>query len=225
MGYKEDFITFMVRSGVLTFGDFTTKSGRKTPYFVNTGNYKTGAQAALLGDYYAACVQEHAPEGVSCLFGPAYKGIPLAVTTAASLYRGYGRDLPYCFNRKEAKDHGEGGTLVGYQVQDGDSVAIIEDVVTAGTAVRESLAFFESLGKKVEVRHLFVSVDRMERGTGDKTTLDELRDSYGIAVHPIVTVREVMAALHNKEIDGAVVLDDHRLEQMEAYLAQYGARA
>ncbi len=225
MGYKEDFITFMVRAGVLTFGDFTTKSGRKTPYFVNTGNYKTGAQAALLGDYYAACVQEHAPEGVSCLFGPAYKGIPLAVTTAASLYRGYGRDLPYCFNRKEAKDHGEGGTLVGYQVQDGDSVAIIEDVVTAGTAVRESLAFFEGLGKKVEVRHLFVSVDRMERGTGDKTTLDELRDSYGIAVHPIVTVREVMAALHNKEIDGAVVLDDHRLEQMEAYLAQYGARA
>ena len=152
MGYKEDFITFMVRSGVLTFGDFTTKSGRKTPYFVNTGNYKTGAQAAQLGDYYAACVQENAPDGVNCLFGPADKGIPLAVTTAASLYRGYGRDLPYCFNRKEAKDHGEGGTLVGYQVQDGDTVAIIEDVVTAGTAVRESLAFFESLGKKVEVK-------------------------------------------------------------------------
>lgn len=225
MGYKEDFITFMVRAGVLTFGDFTTKSGRKTPYFVNTGNYKTGAQAAQLGDYYAACVQENAPEGVSCLFGPAYKGIPLAVTAAASLYRGYGRDLPYCFNRKEAKDHGEGGTLVGYQVQDGDTVAIIEDVVTAGTAVRESLAFFESLGKKVEVKHLFVSVDRMERGTGDKTTLDELRDSYGIAVHPIVTVREVMETLHNKEIDGQVVLDDHRREQMEAYLKEYGARS
>ena len=225
MGYKEDFITFMVRSGVLTFGDFTTKSGRKTPYFVNTGNYKTGGQAALLGDYYAACVQEHAPDGVSCLFGPAYKGIPLAVTTAASLYRRYDRDLPYCFNRKEAKDHGEGGSLVGYQVQDGDTVAIIEDVVTAGTAVRESLAFFEGLGKKVEVKHLFVSVDRMERGTGDKTTLDELRESFGIAVHPIVTVREIIQTLHNKEIDGQVVLDDHRREQMEAYLAQYGAKA
>ena len=224
MGYKEDFITFMVRSGVLTFGDFTTKSGRKTPYFVNTGNYKTGAQAAQLGDYYAACVQENAPDGVSCLFGPAYKGIPLAVTAAASLYRNYGRDLPYCFNRKEAKDHGEGGTLVGYQVQDGDTVAIIEDVVTAGTAVRESLAFFESLGKKVEVKHLFVSVDRMERGTGDRTTLDELRESYGIAVHPIVTVREVIETLHNKEIDGQVVLDDHRKEQMEAYLKEYGAK-
>ena len=224
MGYKEEFITFMVRSGVLTFGDFTTKSGRKTPYFVNTGNYKTGGQAAQLGDYYAACVQEHALEGVSCLFGPAYKGIPRAVAAAASLYRRYDRDLPYCFNRKEAKDHGEGGTLVGYQVQDGDTIAIIEDVVTAGTAVRESLAFFESLGKKVEVKHLFVSVDRMERGTGEKTTLDELRESYGIAVHPIVTVREIMETLHNKPIDGQVLLDDHRLEQMEAYLAQYGAK-
>lgn len=224
MGYKEDFITFMVRSGVLTFGDFTTKSGRKTPYFVNTGNYKTGAQAARLGDYYAACIQEHAPDGVDCLFGPAYKGIPLAVSAAASLYREYGRDLPYCFNRKEVKDHGEGGSLVGYKLQDGDRIAIIEDVVTAGTAVRESLAFFESLGKRVEVAHLFVSCDRMERGTGDKTTLDELRESYGIAVHPIVTVREIIAALHNKEVDGQVVLDDHRREQMEAYLAEYGAR-
>ncbi len=223
MGYKEDFITFMVRSGVLTFGDFTTKSGRKTPYFVNTGNYKTGAQVARLGDYYAACVQEHAPDGVSCLFGPAYKGIPLATTTAASLYRLYDRDLPYCFNRKEAKDHGEGGALVGYQVQDGDKVAIIEDVVTAGTAVRESLAFFEGLGRQVEVTHLFVSVDRMERGTGEKTTLDELRESYGIAVHPIVTVREIIETLHNKPVDGKVVLDDARREAMEGYLAQYGA--
>ena len=225
MGYQEDFIAFMVRSGVLTFGDFTTKSGRKTPYFVNTGNYKTGAQAAKLGDYYAACIQENAPEGVDCLFGPAYKGIPLAVTAAASLYRNYGRDLPYCFNRKEAKDHGEGGSLVGYKLQDGDHIAIIEDVVTAGTAVRESLAFFESLGKQVAVDHLFVSVDRMERGTGDKTTLDELRETYGIQVHPIVTVRQIMDALHNQEIDGQVVLDDHRREQMEAYLKEYGARA
>ncbi len=224
MGYKEEFITFMVRSGVLTFGDFTTKSGRKTPYFVNTGNYKTGAQAALLGDYYAACIQDQAPDGVDCLFGPAYKGIPLAVTAAASLYRTYDRNLPYCFNRKEAKDHGEGGSLVGYKLQDGDKVAIIEDVVTAGTAVRESLAFFESLGKQVEVRHLFVSVDRMERGTGDKTTLDELRQTYGIAVHPIVTVRDIIDYLHNRPVDGQVVLDDHRKEQMENYLKEYGAR-
>ena len=137
MTYKEEFITFMVRAGVLTFGDFTTKSGRKTPYFINTGNYKTGAQAAKLGDYYAACIQANLPDGVDCLFGPAYKGIPLAVAAASSLYRDYGRDLPYCFNRKEAKDHGEGGAMVGYKPQDGDNVVIVEDVVTAGTAVRE----------------------------------------------------------------------------------------
>ena len=143
MTYKEEFITFMVRSGVLTFGDFTTKSGRKTPYFINTGNYKTGAQAARLGDYYAACIQEHLPEGVDCLFGPAYKGIPLAVSAASSLYRNYDRDLPYCFNRKEAKDHGEGGAMVGYKPQAGDKVVIVEDVVTAGTAVRETIELFK----------------------------------------------------------------------------------
>ena len=143
MTYQEEFITFMVRAGVLTFGDFTTKSGRRTPYFINTGNYKTGAQAAKLGDYYAACIQQNLPDGVDCLFGPAYKGIPLAVSAAASLYRNYGRDLPYCFNRKEAKDHGEGGVMVGCKPQDGDRVVIVEDVVTAGTAVRESIELFQ----------------------------------------------------------------------------------
>ena len=138
MTYKEEFITFMVRSGVLTFGDFTTKSGRKTPYFVNTGNYKTGAQAAKLGDYYAACIQEHMPQASPACFGPAYKGIPLAVSAAASLYRNYGRDLPYCFNRKEAKDHGEAAPWWATSPRRGQR-AIIEDVVTAGTAVRESI--------------------------------------------------------------------------------------
>lgn len=223
MGYKEDFITFMVRSGVLTFGDFTTKSGRKTPYFINTGNYKTGAQAARLGDYYAACVQENAPEGIDCLFGPAYKGIPLVVTTAASLARNYDRDLPYCFNRKEAKDHGEGGAMVGYKPQDGDRVAIIEDVVTAGTAVRESIALFSHVAK-VDMRALFVSVDRMERGTRDCSTLDELRQDFGIQVFPIVTVREVISFLHNNPVDGKVYIDDDMKAKMEAYLAEYGAR-
>ena len=224
MGYKEDFITFMVRSGVLTFGDFTTKSGRKTPYFINTGNYKTGAQAARLGDYYAACVQENAPEGIDCLFGPAYKGIPLVVATAASLARNYDRDLPYCFNRKEAKDHGEGGSMVGYKPQDGDRIAIIEDVVTAGTAVRETLAFFDALGKRVQVTHLFVSADRMERGTGEESTLDELRREYGIAVHPIVTIRDIQSFLLDREIDGEVVVDSRRSAQIDAYLAQYGGK-
>ena len=222
MGYKQDFIHFMVRSGVLTFGDFITKSGRRTPYFINTGNYRTGAQAARLGDYYAACVQEHMPGGIDCLFGPAYKGIPLAVTTAASLYRSYGRDLPYCFNRKEVKDHGEGGSMVGYKPQDGDRVAIIEDVVTAGTAVRESIQLFRSVAD-VRIAALFVSADRMERGTRDCTTLDELREDYGIQVFPIVTIRDIMDTLHNAPVDGTVYIDDAMLERMEAYLKEYGA--
>ena len=221
--YQEEFIHFMVRSGVLTFGDFTTKSGRKTPYFVNTGNYKTGAQAAKLGDYYAACVQEHMPDGIDALFGPAYKGIPLAVTTAASLFRNYGRDLPYCFNRKEAKDHGEGGSMVGYKPQAGDRIAVIEDVVTAGTAVRETIELFKHVAD-VDIKALFVSVDRMERGTRDCTTLDELREDYGIAVYPIVTIREIIEALHNKPVDGKVYIDDEMRGRMEAYLAQYGPR-
>lgn len=224
MTYKEEFITFMVRAGVLTFGDFVTKSGRKTPYFINTGNYKTGAQAAQLGDYYAACIQEHLPDGVDCLFGPAYKGIPLAVAAASSLYRNYGRDLPYCFNRKEAKDHGEGGSMVGYKPQDEDRVVIVEDVVTAGTAVRESLALFQALGD-LKVTALIVSVDRMERGTRDCSTLDELRADHGIAVYPIVTVREILAFLHNREIDGRVYIDNAMKARMEAYLAEYGPRA
>ena len=223
MGYKEDFITFMVRSGVLTFGDFTTKSGRKTPYFINTGNYKTGAQAARLGDYYAACVQENAPEGIDCLFGPAYKGIPLVVTTAASLARNYDRDLPYCFNRKEAKDHGEGGTMIGYQPKDGDRVVIVEDVVTAGTAVRETIELFKHIAD-VKFASLIVSVDRMEKGIGEKTTINELREQYGIAVHPIVTVRQVIDFLYNREIDGKVYIDDEMKGKMEAYLEQYGGK-
>ena len=155
--------------------------------------------------------------------GPAYKGIPLVVSAAASLYRNYGRDLPYCFNRKEAKDHGEGGSLVGYKPQDGDRVAIVEDVVTAGTAVRESIALFQDVAK-VDIRALFVSVDRMERGTRECSTLDELRQDYGIEVCPIVTVREIMTFLHGREIGGKVYLDDATLERMEAYLAEYGAR-
>ncbi len=222
MTYKEEFITFMVRAGVLTFGDFVTKSGRRTPYFINTGNYKTGSQAARLGDYYAACIQENLPDGIDCLFGPAYKGIPLAVAAASSLYRNYDRDLPYCFNRKEAKDHGEGGSMVGYRPKDGDNVAIVEDVVTAGTAVRESIELFKSVAK-VNIRALIVSVDRMERGTGTCTTLDELRREHKIAAYPIVTVREIISYLHNRPVDGRVYIDDCVKANMESYLSVYGA--
>ena len=215
MTYKEEFITFMVRSGVLTFGDFTTKSGRKTPYFVNTGNYKTGAQAAKLGDYYAACIQEHMPDGITCLFGPAYKGIPLAVSAAASLYRNYDRDLPYCFNRKEAKDHGEGGSLVGYQPKDGDRIIIIEDVITAGTAVRETVPILQSAAK-VTIPDMFISVNRCEVGqNAGKTAVMEVKEEFGINVHAIITVADIYEYLKEKPEYASVLVN------MEKYMEQY----
>jgi orotate phosphoribosyltransferase len=213
MGCKNDFIDFMIGADVLKFGDFTTKSGRRTPYFINTGNYRTGAQIFKLGDYYAECIM-NSGEQFDALFGPAYKGIPLAVAAASSLYRNYGRDVPYCFNRKEAKDHGEGGSIVGYQPKDGDRLVIIEDVVTAGTAVRESIALLSNIAK-VDIKALFVSVDRMERGTGELSALDELREALGIKVYPIITVREIM---------GALPAGDDRIGKMEQYLAEYGAK-
>ena len=222
--YKQEFIEFMVESQVLKFGEFTLKSGRKSPFFMNAGAYVTGAQLRKLGEYYAKAIHDNFGDDFDVLFGPAYKGIPLAVSAAASLYRNHGRDLPYCFNRKEVKDHGEGGAMVGYKPQDGDRVAIIEDVVTAGTAVRESIELFKHVAK-VEMKALFVSVDRMERGTRDCSTLDELRQDYGIQVYPIVTIRDVMDCLHNREVDGRVYIDDAMLGRMEDYLAQYGAKA
>ena len=221
MGYKEEFITFMVQSGVLTFGDFVTKSGRKTPYFINTGNYKTGYQAAKLGEFYAACIQENLAGQVDALFGPAYKGIPLAVSASIALYEKHGVNVNYCFNRKEEKDHGEGGTLVGYKLQDGDRVVITEDVITAGTAIRECLPVLEKAAR-ISIAGLVVSVDRMEKGQGDRSAIEEIRQNFGINTFPIVTVREIMSTLHNREIDGKVYIDDEMLSKMENYLRVYG---
>ena len=215
MTYQEEFIRFMVDSGVLTFGDFVTKSGRKTPYFVNTGNYKTGAQAARLGDYYAACIQENMSEGIDALFGPAYKGIPLVTTASASLYRNYGRDLPYCFNRKEAKDHGEGGSIVGYKPQDGDRVIIIEDVITAGTAIRETMPVLKGCAD-VKVTDMFISVNRCEVGQNPgKTAVMEVGEDFGIKVHALVTVQDIREYLADKEEYA------HLLPLMDAYMKQY----
>ena len=212
---KKEFIEFMMSADVLRFGDFTTKSGRKTPYFVNTGNYKTGAQAAKLGDYYAACIQQNLPDGVDCLFGPAYKGIPLAVAAASSLYRNYGRDLPYCFNRKEAKDHGEGGNIVGYKPQDGDRIIIIEDVITAGTAIRETLPILLE-SAKVTVPDMFISVNRCEVGQNPgKTAVMEVREQFGIDVHAIVTVQDIYEYLKGRA-DYAELLP-----RMEDYMSRY----
>ncbi|MCL2078552.1 MAG: orotate phosphoribosyltransferase [Oscillospiraceae bacterium] len=207
---KNEFIEFMMSAGVLTFGDFTTKSGRKTPYFVNTGNYKTGSHISQLGDYYADSVTRSGVE-FDALFGPAYKGITLAAATASSLYRNHGIDKPYFFNRKEAKDHGEGGKIVGYKPKDGDKIIIIEDVVTAGTAVRESLELLQN----VKVAALFVSVDRMERGAGEKSTIDELQDELKIKVYSIITARDIIDYL---------APGDPRREKMQKYLSQYGAK-
>lgn len=223
MSYKQEFIEFMVRSKVLTFGDFVTKSGRRTPYFINTGNYRTGAQAAKLGEYYANCVQENFQGHIDALFGPAYKGIPLSVACAVALYNKYDRDINYCFNRKEAKDHGEGGVMVGYPLKKDDKVVIIEDVITAGTAMRECLPILKSAAD-VEIAGLIVSVDRMERGKGDKSAIQEIKDDYGIETYPIVTVHEIIETLHNRPIDGKVVVDDKVREKMEEYLDEYGIK-
>ncbi len=218
--YKSEFIEFMVRSGVLRFGEFKTKSGRLSPYFVNTGNYRTGAQLSKLGEYYAACIMDATKGDFDVMFGPAYKGIPLAATAAATLYTKYGVDKPYCFDRKEVKDHGEGGVFVGAKLEDGNKVLIIEDVITAGTAVRETLP--KLLGAaKVEVKDMIISVNRMEVGPSGKTAIHDIKDEFGISVHAIVTVKDIIEHMHNREIDGQVLLTDEIREKMEAYMKQY----
>jgi orotate phosphoribosyltransferase len=219
--YKKEFIEFMVRSKVLTFGDFVTKSGRKTPFFINTGNYSTGAQLEKLGRYYAEALQRNLGDGFNVLFGPAYKGIPLVVTASIALNVCHSRDVSFCFNRKEAKDHGEGGVMVGHKLRAGDRVVIIEDVTTAGTSVRESVPILKN-NTGAEVVGLVVSVDRMERGTGTKSALAELRDEFGFQAFPIVNIDEIVEYLYNREIDGAVVISDDIMGRIREYRKEYG---
>lgn len=221
MGYKQDFIEFMVRSGVLCFGEFKTKSGRLSPYFINTGNYCTAAQASALGRYYAECIKDNLGDGFDAIYGPAYKGIPLAVSASISLYLDFGIDKPYTFNRKEAKDHGEGGSFIGYKPKDGDRIVIIDDVVTAGTSLRESLELLHGCAD-VQVAALVISVDRMERAGGEKTALDDIRASLGIPIFPIVTLDDIVETLYNREIDGRVHIDDACMEKIRAYRKLYG---
>ncbi len=218
--YKAQFIEFMVRAGVLRFGEFKTKSGRLSPYFINTGNYRTGAQLAKLGEYYAECIMNATKGEFDVMFGPAYKGIPLAVAAASSLYSKFGVDRPYCFDRKEVKDHGEGGVFVGSPLADGNRVLIVEDVITAGTAVRETLPKLLSAAK-VEVKDMIISVNRMEVGPSGKTAIDDIKEEFGITVHSIVTVRDIIEHMHGREIDGEVLLTDEIREKMEAYMKQY----
>lgn len=214
--YKKEFIQFMVENEVLCFGDFTLKSGRKAPYFVNTGKYRTGEQIAKLGEYYAEAYIEH---GVSAktLIGPAYKGIPLAVSTSIALSN-RGVDTGFCFDRKEVKDHGEGGLFVGQQFQDGEKVAIIEDVMTSGKALREVLPKIKAAAD-AEVEAMLISVDRMEKGLeSGKSAVQEVYDEFGIKVYSIVTVKDIIEA-----IETGVVAGKEYLDKMKEYLSTYGA--
>ncbi|MDL2273345.1 orotate phosphoribosyltransferase [Oscillospiraceae bacterium OttesenSCG-928-G22] len=222
MDYKRAFIELMCQSGVLLFGDFVTKSGRDTPYFINTGNYKMGSQINALGEYYARLIHDEVGMDFTSLFGPAYKAIPLVSSTAGALYRLYGADVPYAFNRKEEKDHGEGGGIIGNPPKDGDRIVIVEDVVTAGTAVRETIRLFSGIAD-VSFPALVVSVDRRERGTGSLSALDELRETLGITVYPIVTIYDIIETLFNREINGTVYIDGERRKKIEDYLREYGA--
>jgi orotate phosphoribosyltransferase len=221
--YQREFIEFMVHSGVLTFGDFVTKSGRRTPFFINTGRYDSGAKMMRLGDFYAQSIERHLPGGYDALFGPAYKGIPLVVATAMSLSKQHGRDVPFTFNRKEVKDHGEGGGLIGHEPRDAERILIVEDVTTAGTSVRESLAILGAAAR-VKVVGLVVSVDRQERGQSERSALAELRAEFGLQAFAIVQLDEIIQHLHNRSLEGRVVLDDQILSAIQKYRAQYGAR-
>ena len=222
--YKREFIEFMVEAEVLRFGDFTTKSGRQTPFFINTGLYRTGSQLARLGQFYAAALEEHLGDRFDVLFGPAYKGIPLVCTTSIALQAHHGREVSFCFNRKEAKDHGEGGVLVGHTLQAGERVVLVEDVTTAGTSIRETVPLLRHAAP-VELAGLIVSVDRMERGQGDESALTELSREFRMPTFAIVTIDEVTEHLAGREVGGRVVLDEETLGRVRAYRETWGARA
>lgn len=221
--YKQNFIEFMVDCQVLKFGDFVTKSGRKTPFFVNTGFYRTGGQLRKLGEYYARAIHDKFGLDFDVLFGPAYKGIPLSVAASMAISQCYDKDIRYCSNRKEVKDHGDTGILLGSPINDGDRVVIIEDVTTAGTSISETLPIIKAQGEVSPVG-LVVSVDRMERGQGQKSALQEIEETYGLETTAIVTMDEVVEHLYNREYKGTVIIDDARKKQIVAYYEQYGVK-
>jgi len=219
--YKKEFIEFMVDCGVLKFGDFTTKSGRKTPFFVNTGFYRTGTQLRRLGEYYAKAIKDKYGMDFDVLFGPAYKGIPLCVATSIAFSELYQRDIKYCSNRKEVKDHGDTGILLGSPLTDEDKVIIIEDVTTAGTSISETMPILKAQGN-VKVLGLVVSVDRMERGQGSKSALSEIEETFGIQTTAIVTMKEVIEHLYNQSYKGKIVINDMLMAAIDTYYQQYG---
>lgn len=215
--YKREFIEFLESAGVLKFGDFTAKSGRKIPYFINAGDIKTGEQISKLGEFYAKAYFEKLGNKKAVLYGPAYKGIPIAVSVACALSKG-GLDVPFFFNRKEEKDHGEGGVFVGYKPQSGEEVVITEDVITAGTAIRESMAILSKLDG-VKVSAVFVMVDRKEKGLTEKSAMAEISEEYGFPVYSVVDVYDIIEYLEEKDEN------KENVERIKAYLAVNGAKA
>ncbi len=224
-GYKQEFIRFMVDSDVLKFGDFTLKSGRKSPFFMNAGAYVTGSQLKKLGEYYAKAIHDRYGDDFDVLFGPAYKGIPLAVVTAIAYSELYGKEIRYCSDRKEEKDHGaDKGSFLGSNLRDGDRVIMIEDVTTSGKSMEETVPKVRGAAD-VTIVGLMVSLDRMEVGKGGvKKALDEVKELYGFDTAAIVTMDEVVECLWNKECEGKVVIDDTLKAAIDAYYEQYGAK-
>ncbi len=223
--YKEQFIEFLVESQVLKFGEFTLKSGRKSPFFMNAGAYVTGSQLKKLGEYYAQAIHEKYGEDFDVLFGPAYKGIPLAVVTAIAFSELYGKEIRYCCDRKEEKDHGaDKGNFLGSSLKDGDRVVMIEDVTTSGKSMEETVPKVRGAAN-VTIVGLMVSLDRMEVGKGgEKCALAEVKDLYGFETNAIVTMAEVVEKLYNKECGGKILIDDTLKASIDAYYEQYGVK-
>lgn len=221
--YKQEFIEFMAQSDVLKFGEFTLKSERKAPFFMNAGSYVTGTQLKRLGQYYAKAIHEHYGEDFDVLFGPAYKGIPLSVATAIAFSELYGKDIRYCSNRKEAKDHGDAGILLGSSLKDGDKVVIIEDVTTSGKSIEETVPILKAQGN-VQIIGLMVSLNRMEKGKGEQSALEEIKETYGFDAHAIVTMAEVIEHLYNRPYEGKIYINDTIKQAIDAYYEQYGAK-
>ena len=221
--YKQEFIDFMIASDVLKFGDFTLKSGRKSPFFMNAGAYVTGTQLRKLGEYYAKAIHDNYGLDFDVLFGPAYKGIPLSVATTMAISELYGKDVRYCSNRKEVKDHGDTGILLGSKLKDGDRVVMIEDVTTSGKSIEETYPILKSQAD-VEIKGLIVSLNRMERGKSEKSALEEVKDLYGFPTAAIVNMAEVTEYLYNRECQGQIVINDDIKAAIDAYYAQYGAK-
>lgn len=223
--YKQEFIEFMVESDVLKFGEFTLKSGRKSPFFMNAGAYVTGSQLMRLGEYYAKAIHEKYGDDFDVLFGPAYKGIPISVVTAVAFSKLYGKEVRYCSDRKEEKDHGaDKGSFLGSSLKDGDRVVMIEDVTTSGKSMEETVPKVRGAAN-VEIVGLMVSLNRMEMGLGGKmSALDEIRETYGFPTNAIVTMEEVVEHLYNKECQGKIVINDEIKTAIDAYYEQYGCK-